>query len=115
MTRDYSYSIDQCDVTDKRALQSYRDKRRLWLSWIDADEHHAIWEVLSSMVWTDVSFKTLTQFAIDDAAAQISAFGKLKLTNCARSASTSRMNDAGAAAMHGGQRNPSENRATSFY
>jgi hypothetical protein len=53
-------------VTDKRALQSYRDKRRLWLSWIDTDEHHAIWQVLSSMVWTDVSFKVLTQFAVDD-------------------------------------------------
>ena len=66
MTDDYSYSIDQCDVNDKRALQSYRDKRRLWLSWINADEHHAIWQVLSSMTWTDVSFKTLTQFAIDD-------------------------------------------------
>jgi hypothetical protein len=48
------------------ALQSYRDKRRLWLSWIDLDEHHAIWRVLSSMVWTDVSFKTLTQLAIND-------------------------------------------------
>ena len=66
MAGDYSYSIDQCDVIDKRALQSYRDKRRLWLSWIDADEHHAIWQVLSSMTWTDVSFKTLTQFAVDD-------------------------------------------------
>jgi hypothetical protein len=44
----------------------YRDKRRLWLSWIDMDEHHAIWRELSSMVWTDVRFKMLTQFAIND-------------------------------------------------
>jgi len=36
------------------------------LSWIDTDEHHAIWSVLSSMVWTDVSFRTLTHFAIND-------------------------------------------------
>ena len=68
MQNDYAYSVAQCDVAaDKRGgLQSYRDKRRLWLSWIDTDEHHAIWRVLSSMVWTDVSFKTLTQLAISD-------------------------------------------------
>jgi hypothetical protein len=68
MQNDYAYSVAQCDVAaDKRGgLQSYRDKRRLWLSWIDTDEHHAIWSVLSSMVWTDVSFKTLTQLAIND-------------------------------------------------
>lgn len=68
MLDDYAYPIAQCDVTTEKraALQSYRDKRRLWLSWIDTDEHHAIWRVLSSMVWTDVSFKTLTHFAIND-------------------------------------------------
>jgi hypothetical protein len=64
----YTYPIAQCDVSEERraALQSYRDKRSLWLSWIDKDEHHAIWQVLSSMVWTDVSFRTLTHFAIND-------------------------------------------------
>jgi hypothetical protein len=68
MPDDYAYSIAQCDVaTEKRgALESYRDKRRLWLLWIDKDEHHAIWQVLSSMVWTDVSFKVLTHFAINN-------------------------------------------------
>lgn len=68
MSNDYAYAIEQCDVpADRRpALQSYRDKRRLWLSWLDADEHHAIWTTLSSMVWTDVSFKVLTHFAIGD-------------------------------------------------
>lgn len=49
MAADYEYPTAQCDVTDQRVLQSYRDKRRLWLSWIDTDEHHAIWTVLSSM------------------------------------------------------------------
>jgi hypothetical protein len=65
---DYAYPVAQCDVATERrgALQSYRDKRRLWLSWIDRDEHHAIWSVLASMVWTDAAFKMLTQFAIND-------------------------------------------------
>src|SRR5580704_9962598 len=68
MPDDYAYTIAQCDVAAERraALQSYRDKRRLWLSWIDTDEHHAIWRALSSMVWTDASFKVLTHFAVND-------------------------------------------------
>jgi hypothetical protein len=68
MADDYTYPITQCDVPPERrgALQSYRDKRKLWLSWIDKDEHHAIWQVLSSMVWTDASFKLLTHFAMGD-------------------------------------------------
>ena|ERR1700730_3070989 len=59
MPDDYAYPIAQCDVTTEKraALESYRGKRHLWLSWIYTDEHHAIWRVLSSMVWTDVSFK----------------------------------------------------------
>jgi hypothetical protein len=62
MAETYTYTLAQCDVPIERhsMLQSYRDKRRLWLSWISTDEHHAIWTVLSSMVWTDVAFKTLT-------------------------------------------------------
>ena len=66
MAADYDYTTAQCDVSDKRALQSYRDKRHLWLSWIGTDEHHAIWTVLSDMVWMVVSFKALTHFAIGD-------------------------------------------------
>jgi hypothetical protein len=68
MPDDYAYPIAQCDVAPEKraALESYRSKRRLWQSWIDTDEHHAIWQVLSSMVWTDVSFKALTHFAVDD-------------------------------------------------
>jgi hypothetical protein len=65
MPDDYAYSIPQCDVPVERrnALQLYRDKRRRWLSWIDSDEHHAIWSAISSMVWRDTAFKTLIHFA----------------------------------------------------
>jgi hypothetical protein len=76
MPDDYTYSIAECDVaTEKRAaLQSYRDKRRLWLSWISTDEHHAIWAVLSSMVWKDVAFETLINFARSDEASALKNF-----------------------------------------
>src|ERR1700730_8454845 len=68
MPDDYAYPIAQCDVTTEKraALESYREKRHLWLSWIDTDEHHAIWRFLSSMVWADVSFRVLTHFAVND-------------------------------------------------
>ncbi|HXM36412.1 MAG TPA: hypothetical protein VN920_14560 [Pyrinomonadaceae bacterium] len=68
MSELYAYSIAQCDVTSERraSLESYRSKRGVWLSWINTDEHHAIWTVLSSMVWNDVAFKTLTHFAVSD-------------------------------------------------
>jgi hypothetical protein len=70
MPDEYAYTLAQCDVTTEKhaALQSYRDKRRLWLSWVSTDEHHAIWTALSSMVWTDVAFKSLTNFAVGDEA-----------------------------------------------
>jgi hypothetical protein len=68
MLDQYAYTLVQCDVAPEKrtALQSFRDKRRSWLSWLSTDEHHAIWTVLSDMVWTDASFKMLTSFAIGD-------------------------------------------------
>jgi hypothetical protein len=67
MPPDYKYPIAQCHVPPERRsqLESYRAKRHQWLTWLDADEHHPIWTTLSSMVWTDVSFRTLRQTAID--------------------------------------------------
>ena len=66
MCAGYKYKLAECDVTDKRALESYRAKRATWLSWLNTDQHHAIWDVLSGMVWTDVAFRSLAQFAIDN-------------------------------------------------
>jgi len=66
MPSDYKYNIADCDVADKRALQSYRAKRAMWLSWLNTDQHHAIWDVLSGMVWTDIAFRSLAQLGIDN-------------------------------------------------
>ncbi len=68
MTDDYQFSIAQCDVPQERraALESYRANRLKWLTWLDKDKDHAIWTAISAMVWTDVSFRTLSQLAIDD-------------------------------------------------
>jgi hypothetical protein len=64
VSNDYRYSIFECDVIDKHGLERYRSKRREWLSWIETDNHHAIWKVLHTMIWADVSFRTFTHLAI---------------------------------------------------
>jgi hypothetical protein len=68
VTDEYDYSAGECDVASDRrsALDSYRAKRRLWLTWINSDEHHAVWIVLSEVVWNDAVFKQLTSLAIGD-------------------------------------------------
>jgi hypothetical protein len=60
---DYKYTPEQCDVQNKSALATFREKRRVWLSWLNTDEHHAIWQVISSMVWHDVYFRVLAGLA----------------------------------------------------
>ena len=61
--RKYQYTLDQCDVQDKEKLKRFREKRTQWLDWLDNDEHHAILSAISSMVWNDVSFRTLAKAA----------------------------------------------------
>jgi hypothetical protein len=67
-TKDYEYSIAQCDIPPERrsALEAYRTKRTQWLEWLDSDEHHAIWTNVSALVWNDVSFRALAQLAEDN-------------------------------------------------
>jgi hypothetical protein len=67
MSSSYTYSLEQCDVRDKRRLEQYRAKRVVWLSWLETDEHHAIWSTIQSLVWTDVAFRCLTGFTTDRA------------------------------------------------
>ena len=64
----YRYTIDQCDVPEERrsALKRFREKRLEWLSWLCKDMHHAIWPTLHTMVWMDVSLRTLTSFVAEN-------------------------------------------------
>lgn len=62
----YEYSVTDCDVSDKASLERYRAKRTAWVNWLDDDEHHAIWQVLTQMVWNEVAFNTLAGIADAD-------------------------------------------------
>jgi len=64
--KDYEFPIDRCDVVDKKGLAAFRGRRRNWLVWLETDEHHAIWQVLSTMVWRDVVFRTIADVANSD-------------------------------------------------
>jgi hypothetical protein len=66
VVKDYEFTLDQCDVVDKTTLAAFREKRRTWLTWLETDEHHAIWQVLSTMVWRDVVFRTIAEVANSD-------------------------------------------------
>jgi hypothetical protein len=61
--KDYEFRIAESDVLDKVALAAFREKRRTWLVWLETDEHHAIWQVLYTMAWRDVVFRTIAELA----------------------------------------------------
>jgi hypothetical protein len=62
----YRYSIGDCAVVDKARLVRYRVKRTEWVNWLEDDEDHAIWQVLTQMVWNEVAFSTLAGIADAD-------------------------------------------------
>src|SRR5215471_9460385 len=63
MPEEYKYTIDQCDVHNKHALVAFRERRQQWLTWLETDEHHAIWKVLWSMISHDVTYRIFVELA----------------------------------------------------
>lgn len=68
MSEPYQFKISECDVPLERRsqLEAFRAKRATWVDWLDDDEHHAIWQTISAMVWNDVSFRTIAHMAIQN-------------------------------------------------
>jgi hypothetical protein len=66
MPNGYAYSISVCDVPIERrpALQSFRDRRSDWMSWLHTDKIHSIWPTVHGMVWRDVALTALTAFSL---------------------------------------------------
>jgi hypothetical protein len=58
MADDYPCKLADCDVDDKRALQSYRAKRATWLSWINTGFHAQTLEIFDPVGLSDMLAKT---------------------------------------------------------
>jgi hypothetical protein len=58
--------IDQCDVKDKDRLRRYRELRKKWLAWLQADPNHPIWSQLFKIVVNDLAVRTLAAAAEED-------------------------------------------------
>jgi hypothetical protein len=58
----YKSSIEECDVHDRNALIRYRAKRDLWLGWYEHNttEPHSIQQQLFSMIFIDLTYRTVT-------------------------------------------------------
>jgi hypothetical protein len=73
MTHTYSYDLRECDAVDKTSLHSFRQKRSQWSNWLDDDPDHAIWSVVSSLVWRDTTFATISRLALENSEGPLNA------------------------------------------
>lgn len=58
----YKASVEDCDVSDRKALRKYRAKRDLWLSWYEhsGTEPHSIQQQFFSMIFVDLTYRIVT-------------------------------------------------------
>ena len=57
----YKYTIDECDVLDKKSLEKFREKRAEWVKWFGVDEANTIAEQIYSMMWGDAAYRSLVE------------------------------------------------------
>lgn len=57
----YNFTIDECDIVDKKLLGSYRSKREAWLLWLDHNEPSSIDNQVYNLMWSDAVFWTLNE------------------------------------------------------
>lgn len=58
---DYTYSIDQCDIIDKKSGEAFRQSRLKWMSWLNGDDPHSISRQIYSMVWDFALFSAVNE------------------------------------------------------
>ncbi len=47
---DYTYPIDQCDILDKGRGEAFRQKRLIWMEWLNGQDPHSISRQIYSML-----------------------------------------------------------------
>ena len=58
---DYHYSIDQCDILDKRKGEAFRQKRLQWMEWLSGEDPLSISRQVYSMLWDYALFLTVNE------------------------------------------------------
>ncbi len=57
----YQYTIDECDVSDKKSLEKFRDKHSEWMRWFGVDDENTIANQIYSMMWGDAAYRSLVE------------------------------------------------------
>ena len=47
---EYKYSIDKCDIVDKKSGEAYRQCRLKWINWVSGEDSHSISRQIYYMV-----------------------------------------------------------------
>lgn len=58
---DYKYSIEQCDIVDKKKGKVFRSKRRQWMEWLSGEDPHTISTQIYSILWDYALFCTVNE------------------------------------------------------
>lgn len=57
----FKYTIEQCEVVDKKQLQDYRDIVTKWRTWLDGEDIHSISKQIFSLFWHDSVFRMVNE------------------------------------------------------
>ena len=57
----YKYKIDESDVSDKKSLEKFREKRAEWVKWFGVDDENTIANQIYSMMWGDAASRSLVE------------------------------------------------------
>ena len=57
----YKYKIDECDVSDKKSLEKFREKHSEWVNWFGVDDENTIANQIYSMMWGDAASRSLVE------------------------------------------------------
>ena len=57
----YKYSVDQCDIIDKKNAEAFRIKRLNWIQLLFGEDPHAITRQISALLWSYVLFSVVNE------------------------------------------------------